>query len=184
MTLVRRFPEPVTMRHPRSGLCKWCGGAVKKPAIYWHRDCANLYLLHTRPADQKGHLVRRDGRKCAQCGVEEPKRWLRGQYDSQILDWSRGEIDEPWLRELWSVADLPEDSPLEDHRLIGKMRSVDLVCALEVDHRTPLWSVAHLPPDERRPFFGPDNLWLLCPPCHKAKSKREAADRAALKRAA
>jgi 5-methylcytosine-specific restriction endonuclease McrA len=52
----------------------------------------------------------------------------------------------------------------------------------EVDHRVPLWSVAHLPDDERRPYFGPDNLWLLCREHHAAKTKREAADRAQLRR--
>lgn len=57
-------------------------------------------------------------------------------------------------------------------------------CALEIDHTVPLWSVAHLPPDERRGYFGLDNLKLLCPPCHRAKTAREAAERAERKRAA
>jgi 5-methylcytosine-specific restriction endonuclease McrA len=57
-------------------------------------------------------------------------------------------------------------------------------CALELDHTVPLWSVAHLPPAERRGYFGLDNLKLLCPPCHRAKTGREAAERAQRKRAA
>lgn len=52
----------------------------------------------------------------------------------------------------------------------------------EVDHRIPLWSVRDLPDEERRPYYGPDNLWLLAPTCHAAKTKREAAERAALRR--
>lgn len=56
----------------------------------------------------------------------------------------------------------------------------DLV-ALEVDHRRPLWSLTD---DERDDldWWLLGNLQLLCPDCHKAKTKREAADRAALRR--
>lgn len=50
----------------------------------------------------------------------------------------------------------------------------------EVDHRVPLWKVRHLAPMIRRAFYGPINLWLLCRQCHAAKTKREAAERAAL----
>lgn len=54
----------------------------------------------------------------------------------------------------------------------------------EVDHRVPLWKVAHLPPDQRRPYFGPANIWLLCQRHHKAKTKLEAAERAQARRQA
>lgn len=46
---------------------------------------------------------------------------------------------------------------------------------LEVDHRVPLALVCYLPDDERRPFFGPGNLWLLCAACHKAKTRVDTA---------
>lgn len=51
----------------------------------------------------------------------------------------------------------------------------------EVDHIKPLWS---LEPHERRElkWWLPFNLQLLCDECHKAKTKREAAVRAALRR--
>jgi 5-methylcytosine-specific restriction endonuclease McrA len=51
----------------------------------------------------------------------------------------------------------------------------------EVDHRKPLWKVRDLPDMIRRAFYGPMNLWLLCGPCHAAKTKREAGERAALR---
>jgi hypothetical protein len=54
---------------------------------------------------------------------------------------------------------------------------------LEVDHKVPLWSVDQtLPLEQLRFYYGPGNLWLLCPACHKAKTKREAAERAAQRR--
>jgi len=48
----------------------------------------------------------------------------------------------------------------------------------EVDHRVPLWKVRNLAPMIRRAYYGPINLWLLCQPCHAAKSAAEAAERA------
>lgn len=50
---------------------------------------------------------------------------------------------------------------------------------LEVEHDVPLWKVRDLPDDERRRYYGPWNLRLRCDLCHKAKSAREARERAA-----
>jgi 5-methylcytosine-specific restriction endonuclease McrA len=71
-----------------------------------------------------------------------------------------------------------------DRQTRGRYVRVRRACALELDHTVPLWSVAHLPPEARRAYYGPDNLKLLCPTCHRAKTTREAAERAARKRAA
>lgn len=51
----------------------------------------------------------------------------------------------------------------------------------EIDHIVPLWSVDRKAEGALR-FWGPVNLQVLCVPCHKAKSAREAAERAAIKR--
>ena len=64
----------------------------------------------------------------------------------------------------------------------GRYVRVKRVTALELDHTVPLWSVSHLPPEERRPFHGPANLRLLCPACHQAKTAHEAAARAERRR--
>jgi 5-methylcytosine-specific restriction endonuclease McrA len=54
----------------------------------------------------------------------------------------------------------------------------------EVDHKIPLWSVDQsLPIDQLRWFYGPENQWRLCGPHHKIKTAREAAQRAAERRA-
>jgi hypothetical protein len=52
----------------------------------------------------------------------------------------------------------------------------------EVDHVVPLWKVRDLPDRERRPYYGPANLQLLCHDHHKAKTAREAGERAAIER--
>lgn len=187
---VRRFPEPESMRRGVTGTCKWCGrDDVKKPAIYWHRECADLYLLHTRPEIQKRFLLKRDGQRCAGCGAV-PMKWLAGPvicitYDpDRTLYWGTPAEQAEWRALYWERQKGPWIDLTKAERDTGEHQNITRVCALEVDHRTPLWSIAHLRPDDRRPFFGPDNLWLLCPTCHKAKSRREAAERAAVRRAA
>ena len=77
---------------------------------------------------------------------------------------------------------LPARRESTDRVTRGRYVRVKRVTALELDHTVPLWSVSHLPPDQRRPFHGPDNLRLLCPNCHQAKTSAEAAQRADRKR--
>lgn len=189
---VRGFPQPPEMARGVAGVCKWgCGKPVKKPALYWHRECFDEYALHTRAADQKAFLIKRDGRRCATCGCV-PGKWSAGKVMFLTVETIRFRRHEPdmveWAATLWSRNPDCQLTPEEMHDLryghmrIGAQQSIERVCALEVDHKTPLWSVADLPDQERRWYFGPGNLWLLCPACHKAKTKREAAERAAQRR--
>lgn len=53
---------------------------------------------------------------------------------------------------------------------------------LEVDHIFPLWRFSEIRVDDRRRLYGPENLWLLCLPCHKKKTRLEAAERATRRR--
>ncbi len=48
----------------------------------------------------------------------------------------------------------------------------------EIEHRIPLWKVAHLPDQERAIYFGPDNLRLFRRGCQVRKNREEAAERA------
>lgn len=187
---IRRFPEPEAMRRGIEGVCKWgCGRPVLKPAIYWHRECFDEYCLFTRSEVQKRFLIERDGARCADCG-DVPLKWLAGQVmtmsvnpDHQLY-WGTPEEQAEWRDRLWTRPEGRWIDLTPEERATGEQQDIRRVCALEVDHRVPLWSVAHLPDDERRRYFGPENLWLLCPRDHKAKSKREAAERAEARRAA
>lgn len=187
---VRTFPEPETMRRGVVGVCKWgCGKPVPKPAIYWHKECFEAYALHTRLDHQKQFLLKRDGQRCAMVGCGcVPTKWLAypGRNEAyrpdQPLYWGTPAEQEAWRAERWQWPSTSWRDMTPEQRAIGEFTAIERACALEVDHRTALWEVAHLPPDERRWYFGPENLWLLCPACHKAKTKREAADRAAQRR--
>lgn len=154
---VRAFPMPIHANRG-AGWCRWCGLATDTARRTWHDACVREYKLHTWPAVQIEFLKERDGPKCWDCD-EAPEKWVRDPYVSTI----------------W-VADWPAGVPRPSY--IGIRRAL----ALELEHETPLWKTTHLPDDERRRFFGPENLRLRCAPCHAAKTKREAADRASVKR--
>lgn len=186
---VRGFPEPEAMKRGIVGVCKWgCGRPVKKPALYWHKECFAEYALHTRPDAQKAHLIKRDGQRCAMIGCGAvPMKWLGYDRYEITAECIRFRSDEPdmvaWRAELWSRPAGRWADLTDEERRTGWQFAIERVCALEVDHRVPLWEVADLPDDERRWYFGPGNLWLLCPRCHKAKTRAEAARRAAERRA-
>jgi hypothetical protein len=147
----RQFPFP-TFPDERTGngWCRWCGEAVAKPARTWHAECLDDYRLHTDLDAQYRHLVKRDGWGCAIAGRGNG-RLVRATESYSTFDVHAG-TGTTWLR--WSEP-------------------------LQVDHVIPLWSVMHLPPDERRAYFGPDNLWLLGEPAHRKKTAAEASARAA-----
>lgn len=183
----RRFPEPDTMKVGRCGWCKWCGDAIpvvidgrRSTQRMWHPACAYEYQLHTDSAVQKEYLVERDGHRCDECppGTPAPQRWLKGAEHSDM----RGTPPMPWDGP--RVGQLYIDTLLAYRKVnpYPRWTEVRRVCALQVDHRVPLWSVEHLPPEKRRRYFGPENLQLLCPDHHRAKTAREAGERALTRR--
>lgn len=158
----------VPMLHGRapSGKCRWCGDAILHPAGHkragevnsrrnWHPDCVTDYKLHAFPDAQKRFVRKRDGEVCSACGGA-PLAWRR--VTSTGWNWDR---------------DLQCNAPYCE---------LERIVALELEHTTPLWSVQHLEPRERIRFYGPENLTLMCEPCHDAKTAREAGERAKDKR--
>lgn len=189
---VRSFPAPRPVNFGQTGWCKWCGLQIpviidgkKSTQRMWHPECAHQYNLHTRQAVQKEFLIERDGRRCAMCGAA-PERWLADQYEvhtcvESCFGWQDARPGD-WQLDYWPRPTGPWEKLTPEEKATGKHLRIERVCALEVDHRIPLWKVADLPDDERRWYFGPGNLWLLCPVCHKTKTKDEAAARASARR--
>ncbi len=115
-------PRPPFERAPlRDGrrVCPMCGDVTASRRGWWHRECAALWNLATRPPVALRDLKAIAGSRCWSCGLEG---------------------------------------------------------YVELEHIRPLWS---LTPDERRElrWWLPFNQQLLCAPCHKAKSAREARER-------
>lgn len=149
----RKRSRSVPMPLYRAGGCRWCRGPLTGRRTSWHPECFDQYTLHTALWAQRRHVEERDGNHCAICR-SSPIRCLKGSPTTQLVtepDGQRGYIH---------------------------YHGVSFPSALQVDHITPLWALSVLPRADRIPFFGPSNLRLLCPDCHKAKTKREAQIRA------
>lgn len=194
---VRFFPERRGEHYGQTMWCKWCDQPIPKvidgkssTQRLWHPGCLHEFKLHTDLSTQFDFLVDRDGERCAMVGCgATPVKWLRGPVytitANQVRRGFRSTVPNmiEWARTLWEAPERPWTELTEEERQIGAQQTLDRqTSALEVDHRVALWTVANLPDEERRWYFGPGNLWLLCPPCHKAKTRREAAERAAFKR--
>ena len=185
---IRDFPMPQWPNSGKRGWCRWCGEQIpvvidgkKSTQRLWHPHCFAQWELHTRRDAQMAYLIDCYGKRCRTCpdGTPVPKHWIKGPevtvYQPRPSFGSPAEIGVEEWRRLHAAWRAENPNP--------RYTEVDLVDWLEVDHRTPLWEVADLPDDERRWYFGPGNLWLLCGPCHQQKTAREAARGAAIKRA-
>lgn len=179
----RRVPMPEFPAERRGpSWCRWCGDRIlieagKKNAGQpnvrrtWHPECAMEFNEHSNLSAMYAACVRRDGEKCVDC-AEYKGYWAR--HSPSLF---RGDDDERWGYRRWSRSDSPEGRMLAATG-IGQYCHTYWSTHLEVDHDVPLWKVRDLPDDERRWYYGPRNLRLRCPEHHKAKSKREAAERA------
>jgi 5-methylcytosine-specific restriction endonuclease McrA len=166
---------PVWPTSGRSGFCRWCGEGIyhtKGPRAGetnsrrgWHdgrdgeRNCLLEFYLHTRREVQVRHVIARDGEKCWDCG-EAPEKWIKNPKCPTGI---------------WRPFRARDDDRVE---FVGTYYPIRRASALEFEHTVPLWSVAHLPADERRKFFHVDNARMRCPDCHSRKTAQEAGRRA------
>jgi hypothetical protein len=151
--------------------------AARSKRAQWHKGCVQELYLHSRLEQQFAFVEARDGLRCAWpgCGAT-PERWFSPDWDRHAIDHGFGNFPDCWPRDLF--ADVPWSERTVEQRQLGWYKEIERRSALQIDHRVPLWAVADLPDLERRWYFGPGNLWLLCPAHHKAKTKAEAAIRA------
>lgn len=190
---VRDFPAPRGEHFGQYGWCKWCDQRIpeiidgkRSTQRLWHPECAAEYNLHTRLPNQFDFVAGRDGEHCALCppGTPTPMRWLAGPVMTMTKRSCWGW--RPGVSGWWDIYPDPPEGRWADmtpeERQTGAHQEIERVGALQVDHRVPLWATVDLAPEDRRPFFGPPNLWLLCPDHHKAKTRREAALRASFNR--
>lgn len=175
---------PVWPNSGQYGWCKWCGERIpvvidgkRSTQRMWHPNCWRECCLHTRMPEQYDHVVARDGERCAICS-EKPMRWWSNRIDvvthvGPSMPWKGPRVGNDYIDALLQFR--------RDHWGRVVWWEIERKCALELDHRVPLWSVADLPDESRRPYFYVSNLWLLCPKHHQMKSAREATQRAAEK---
>lgn len=163
----RRPPREPNWRVGK-GLCVWCGGKLEGRRRSWCSDaCVAEYRIANFAGDAASQVFRRDQGKCASCGSTPADRY-RWRQNCALWTQSR------WIsRYRW-----PEG--WDGEAPVTWIERTDP--GWEADHIVPLWSVDRDAPDAFR-FWTLANLQTLCLPCHKAKTAREAAQRAASRRA-
>lgn len=179
----RTFPMPVFDKSQTgTGWCRWCGEEIlydkgkrkgeRHRTRLWHEPCKSIWLQHTDAEVQHWHLLRRDGPWCAICGDKGLHSWKFAGYLNREFG------DRGWWESeaAWKAAGSPRGV-----ESLGAYSAIYLSPGehLEVDHVIPLWKRWDYPEEEHRMLFSLENLWLLCDRHHKAKSKAEAAERAA-----
>lgn len=147
------------------GTCNWCGAAIvhgRHKSRMWHDgradepDCKTEILLRIDRDVQKRFLLNRDGFGCAGC-QETVGGWTH--HLNTLKDVERWRTWGPsWKKRF------PEDVWVGDYTAVG------WATHMQVDHIVALGLVAHLDDAQRRLFFSPANLQLLCDACHKAKT--------------
>jgi 5-methylcytosine-specific restriction protein A len=151
MNLLRQPPRKPNLQIGQ-GLCVWCGGKLEGRRRSWCSDeCVTEYRVANFAGDAVRAVRARDHGVCAGCGLDT----------KTVIKWRQsGE---------YHFYGQPPDgpvTPVEWH-----------FTEWHADHIVPLWSVDRSAPDAFR-YWTLDNLQTLCAPCHKAKSKSEAAARA------
>lgn len=168
--------DPATVRKPPTdarfalhlpqtrGKCRWCGLPVEKPAIYWHADCEREFLVIIRPEVARRAVEKRDRGICAECGEDWSERFAPRKAGiisiGYLHDASREEFRAEYALGYWQYTE------------------ITWVSLWHVDHKVPLWKVAHMPDLARLDYFMLANMVTLCHRCHGRKTAKEAADRA------
>lgn len=188
--LARREKRNAVRRPPvvyKTTGCRWCGEEVQEadgtPSRRrgWHdgrrdeRDCvAENFIAKGALSRAMPLLLDRDGPLC-RCGCGALVfRFVAGH------EWDQAGLDEASYRRRWkSIHPHVQAYFGAEHPFVEIAEEWDC----EVDHTVALWKVTHLPDEERLAFYLLGNLQLLAVPCHRAKTKREAAERAQARRA-
>lgn len=171
MSNVRHAPVRAVFKlHPQNtrGICRWCGLVTTETTPrrgqlrHWHKSCEAEYLLCIRPDQARWQVEKRDHGICCDCGEDWSERYRFSKGASVIVS----------------------EREDRDGARAGFYRYTEVlwVSLWHVDHKIPLWKVAHLPDLQRIDYFKLANLVTRCHVCHQFKTTEEAAERAHHKR--
>lgn len=156
---------------PRApGKCDWCGlpcedrTPARKQLRLRHYACDAELDVIQRPAQARWYVEKRDHGICVDCGEDWSDRYRFAKGTGVI-------ICGPW--------ECPDPAQYRSERAAGFWGYTEViwVSLWHVDHRVPLWKVRDMPPLQRIEYFKLANLVTRCEPCHKVKTRREAAER-------
>jgi 5-methylcytosine-specific restriction endonuclease McrA len=140
-----------SLRAKKEGLCRWCGLDVKrlstKRRTFCSDECVHEFMVRSDPGYARKETYKRDKGICQICGMDCSK-WFK-ELKKHLFPIRYNER-EPVARKYF-----------EDH---GVPYVPDWA------HRSTFWDVDHKVEAVVAGPCGLDNLWLLCVPCHRAKT--------------
>lgn len=164
--------ERIPTRHHRAvpkGHCRWCREPIDKAvhphARTWHPACVDEWRAQ-QPDVLRARVWKRDGGRCQECGVG-------------IHDQHQRLLGHLYRRGLKTMTGVP--SPRHGGTTMAIQRGrigTGIYLA-----RKPRWDMDHLVPLWAGGENTVANCRVLCRECHKSKTRREAAERAAARRA-
>lgn len=183
----------VQRQHPQDvkGTCAWCGKPTEDKTesgriAKYHHACKDELLCIVRPEVMRGFVFARDKGICANCG-EDWSQKSRFVPEIYVRDWQSYYTPDmvtpgPCGKRMVRV-DFVHDGERGDWRKPDTRPrypyvSVIAISLWHVEHTVPLWKVAHMPPVERIEYFKLAAVKTYCTPCHKVKSRKEAAEKA------
>lgn len=153
--------------------CPWCGVLEPAKRRRWHPECVTAYRIACFSDDQRKALWKRDEGICVECGGVAQDKFMRWRRETSGW-WTPERLERVVLHTYMAG---PGTWTEAQTHIRGEWAST-----WHADHRNPLWRVpADLPLADRHLWWGLENLQTLCERHHKAKTAREAAERAALK---
>ena len=162
----RRLPLSRTLTTTK-GMCRWCGEVVPKGRYSWCSDkCVDEYRCEAWPARTRQVVFQRDHGVCSICGRDcerlhdklmrfAPMGWVYNWQLPRYKKWI-------WIRG-WLIR-------------LGLVRSLHSITIRS------LWEHDHIVPVIHRGLTQLANLRTLCVPCHKAQTRKLAAERAAIRK--
>lgn len=193
-------PENCAIDATGAKLCKCgCGKPVGPGRRSWHSQaCVNEWLVRNSPVAARKQVFKRDGGRCAACGVNA----IRAQARANV---ARTVISRPWR---WTVASTWLDcrgrkhswtslielrhrraerfgNSLQARARLGAQKRLEKMRAdgWNVSIRSSWWQADHIVPVQHGGgLCGLDNLQTLCSRCHRLKTAQQARQKAAMRR--
>lgn len=142
-------------------LCKWCGEVVPKGRIYFcTQECAFEVQIRRDSAFLRAQVKKRDHGVCAECKADTEKiKRVLGHARKSLAE-LLGQ-DPMWANHYWFYREIKAVVRAIGWKEIGTQ--------WEADHIVEVTKGGE-------PYL--HNIQTLCVPCHKAKTKRQHAERA------
>ena len=171
-------------------LCRNCQQPVPKGRrTFCGQQCVDEALIRSNPGWARAAIERRDHGICATCGRDSNADYRVHQQASKEAARCADRLahaaryDQEWIDGRWQTRPFPFTPQQTRQMRRALLERLAPPNPGWTDGRTTGWDADHITPVEHGGgSCGIENLQTLCHPCHKAKTARQAADKAVARR--